>query len=425
LCGGRSRWGGAAKRVSIANGLSDRSPTASHIIIESQSLLIGEGTMTVMPIIKPTLPALEDVFDLVRAGWEAGTVTVGPTVRALEEEACRATGARYAVALSCCTAGLMLVPQALGLRPGMEVIVPSFTFAATAQALLWNRLVPVFCDCLPGTCTLDPADVERNLTPLTGAICGVTIYGLPPDIGALLDIGRRARVPVYFDSAQGLGSTYKSQPLGSFGACEVFSLSPTKVVTGIEAGLLTTNDRALADRVRSMRDYGKDPVKGEEMVHLGLSARISELHAAVALLGLRRVEELVKARSERIALYRDRLGRLPGCSVQEFPPDRTTSGNYFVLFIGEGARRTRDEMYDELKQRGIQTKRYFYPPVHAQAVFQHYPMRLSARLAQTDRAGREGLALPLYSHMTEREIDAVCAEVERLLAYEMPRTKAA
>lgn len=376
-----------------------------------------------MPIIKPTLPALEDIFSMMQTGWESGIVTVGPTVRSLEEEACRETGARYAVALSSCTAGLMLVPQALGLRPGMEVIVPSFTFAATAQALLWNRLIPVFCDCLPGTCTLDPADVERNLTPSTGAICGVTIYGLPPDIDALLDIGRRAKIPVYFDSAQGLGSTYKGEPLGHFGSCEVFSLSPTKVVTGIEAGLLTTNDPAIAERVRSMRDYGKDLEKGEEMVHLGLSARMSEFHAAVGLIGLRHVHELVKARTERIGVYRDRLGNLPGCRVQQYPHDRTTSGNYFVLFIGDGARRNRDEVYEGLKRSGIQTKRYFYPPVHAQSIFQHYPMRLSTQLSKTNKASHEGLALPLYSHMTEGDIDVVCSEVQRLLAYAVPNTQ--
>lgn len=377
-----------------------------------------------MPIIKPTLPALEDILSMMRTGWESGIITVGPTVRSLEEEACRETGARYAVALSSCTAGLMLIPQALKLRPGAEVIVPSFTFAATAQALLWNRLVPVFCDCLPGTCTLDPADVERNLTPSTGAICGVTVYGLPPDIDALLDIGRRANIPVYFDSAQGLGSTYKGQPLGQFGSCEVFSLSPTKVVTGVEAGLLTTNDPAIAECVRSMRDYGKDLDKGEEMVHLGLSARMSELHAAVGLMGLRHVHELVKARTERIGAYRDRLGKLPGCQVQHFPYDRTTSGNYFVLFIGEGARRNRDEVYDHLKKSGIQTKRYFYPPVHAQSIFQHYPMRLSPQLTNTEKASLEGLALPLYSHMTDEDIDEVCSKIEGVLAYQVPQTKA-
>ena len=380
--------------------------------------------MEPMPIIKPTLPALADILSMMQSGWESGVVTVGPIVRRLEEEACRETGARYAVALSSCTAGLMLVPQALGLKPGTEVIVPSFTFAATAQALLWNRLVPVFCDCLPGTCTLDPADVERNLTPSTGAICGVTIYGLPPDIDPLLDVGRKANIPVNFDSAQGLGSTYKGQPLGQFGACEVFSLSPTKVVTGIEAGLLTTNDPVIAERVRSMRDYGKDPEKGEEMIHLGLSARMSELHAAVGLIGLQHVRELVKARTERIGAYRDRLGSLPGCRVQSFPYDRATSGNYFVLFIGDGARRSRDEVYDDMKKSGIQTKRYFYPPVHAQSIFQHYPMRLSKQLTETEKASRGGLALPLYSHMKDEDIDMVCSEIQRSLAYEVPHTKA-
>jgi dTDP-4-amino-4,6-dideoxygalactose transaminase len=309
----------------------------------------------------------------------------------------------------------MLIPQALGLLPGTEVIVPSFTFAATVQALLWNRLVPVFCDCLPGTCTLDPADVERNLTPLTGAICGVTVYGLPPDIDALLNIGRRANIPVYFDSAQGLGGTYHGQPLGGFGACEVFSMSPTKVVTAIEGGLLTTNDRTLAERIRSMRDYGKDPVKGEEMLHLGLSARMSELHAAVGLLSLRLMDELVKARKELIAIYRDRLGALPGCWVQTFPADRTTSGNYFVLFITDRAKRNRDEVYEALKVAGIQTKRYFYPPVHEQAVFQRFPMRVSLNLQHTPKISRQGLALPLYSHMTLDEIESICTQVEHLL----------
>jgi dTDP-4-amino-4,6-dideoxygalactose transaminase len=380
--------------------------------------------MKQMAIIRPTLPALEEVVDLIRASWDSGVVTVGTTVRSLEEEACRRTGARYAVALSSCTAGLMLAPRALALPAGAEVIVPSFTFAATAQALLWNGLVPVFADCLPGTCTLDPRDVERNLTPATAAICPVTIYGLPPDVDPLLEIGRRAGVPVYFDSAQGLGATYMGRPLGAFGSCEVFSLSPTKVVTGVEAGLLTTNDPIIAERVRSMRDYGKDLERGEEMVHLGLSARMSELHAAVALVGLRQMDALVKARNERIALYRDRLSRLPGCQVQSFPRDRTTSGNYFVLFIGEQAKRSRDEVHEELKRRGIQTKRYFYPAVHAQAVFREYPMRRSAHLGQTEKASREGLALPLYSHMTPDEIETVCAEVHRLLGYRIPQTEA-
>lgn len=370
--------------------------------------------MITLPVIRPTLPPMDQVVDMIRSSWTSGTVTVGPIVKALEEEACRQTGAGHAIAVSSCTSGLMLVPRAMELTPGSEVIVPSFTFAATAQALLWNGLVPVFCDCLPGTCTLDPEDVERNLSPRTSAICGVSVYGLPPDIQALLEVGRRAGIPVYFDSAQGLGATYRGQMLGGWGRCEVFSLSPTKVVTGIEGGLVTTNDAVLADRLRAMRDYGKDAT-GEEMIYLGLSARMSELHGAVALLSLRAIHDLVKARMVRIATYRARLGSLPGCWVQELPEDRTTSGNYFVLFVTDRAKRCRDEVYESLKQTGIQSKRYFYPPVHEQAVFRQFPKRVSPYLTVTPKSSREGLALPLYSHMSSEDIETVCSCIEALL----------
>lgn len=371
--------------------------------------------MPTLPIIRPTLPSLDEFVGMIRPSWESGAVTNGTVVKALEAEACRQTGARHAVAMSSCTSGLILVPRALNLPPGGEVIVPSFTFTATAQALLWNGLVPVFCDCLPGTCTLDPIDVERNVSPRTVAICAVSIYGLPPDIHPLLEIGRRNGIPVYFDSAQGLGATYHGQPLGQFGACEVFSLSPTKVVTAVEGGLVTTNDTALADRLRSMRDYGRDPVHGEDMVDLGLSARMSELHATVGLWSLRRVHEWGKARLARIDIYRDRLGALPGCWVQELPEDRTTSGNYFVLFISGRAKTDRDTVYKKLQQAGIQTKRYFHPPVHEQTLFKQWTTRVSSDLAHTDQASREGLALPLYSHMTLEQLDTVCRAVEETL----------
>jgi dTDP-4-amino-4,6-dideoxygalactose transaminase len=372
--------------------------------------------MELMPIIRPTLPEFREFEDLVRPSWEEGVVTTGRVVRAFEEEICRQTGAAQAVAMSSCTAGLMLAVRALELPEGAEVIVPSFTFAATAQALLWNGLVPVFCDCRPDTLTLDPADVERNLTARTGAICAAYVYGLPPDVDALTALGARHGVPVYFDSAQGLGAEYQGRRAGAFGACEIFSLSPTKVVTAIEGGVICTDDASLAARLRSMRDYGKDPKKGEDMVYLGLSARMSELHAGVGLLSLRRVDELVKARRQLIETYRARLGALPGCRVQTVPADRSSSGNYFVLLIGAEARATRDAVYAGLAERGIQTKRYFYPPVHEQTIVRRMPHRVSERMEGTITASRQALALPLYSHMTPEQVDRVCREVERLLA---------
>jgi dTDP-4-amino-4,6-dideoxygalactose transaminase len=280
---------------------------------------------------------------------------------------------------------------------------------------VWNGLVPVFCDCLPESLTLDPADVERNVSSRTAAICPVYVYGLPPEVDALVELGGRHGLPVYFDSAQGLGAEYRGRKAGTFGTCEVFSLSPTKVVTAVEGGVICTGDPSLAARLRSMRDYGKNPADGEDMVYLGLSARMSEMHAAVGLLSLQRLDELVKARRVLIERYTTRLGQLPGCRVQTPPEDRTSSGNYFVLFIGARARMNRDTVHTELKARGIQTKRYFYPPLHEHTLFQRVACRRSDRLERTIVASRDALALPLYSHMTVEQLDSVCQAVERLL----------
>jgi dTDP-4-amino-4,6-dideoxygalactose transaminase len=376
----------------------------------------SEASDSMMPIIRPTLPVLDEVTTLLQPGWDRGQVTAGPLGRALEDEVCRRVGVAHAVAVSSCTAGLMLGARALDLPPGAEVVVPSFTFAATAQALAWNGLVPVFCDCRPDDLTLDPDDVERNLSPRTAAICAAYVYGLPPDVEALSAVATRHGLPLYFDSAQGLGAEYGGRRAGGFGIAEVFSMSPTKVVTAIEGGIICTADRALAERLRSLRDYGKDPRNGEDMTDLGLSARMSELHAAVGVLSLRGLDALVKARLELIEAYRERLGRLPGCRVQAFPPGRTTSGNYFVLLIGDRARRTRDEVWGALAARGIQTKRYFRPPLHAQTLFQRLPCRRSGRLEHTERASREALALPLNGHKSPAQMEHVCREVERVLA---------
>jgi len=372
-----------------------------------------------LPIIRPTLPSIGSFTAKLKESYESGIVTLGRNVEAFEEEACRATGAEWAVAVGNCTSGLMLAYRALGCKPGGEAICPSFTFAATAHAILWNGLVPVFVDCLPGTYTIDPAQIQKALSPRTVAICPVYVYGLPPDLEQVREVAQQAGVPVVSDSAQGLGATYKGAPAGTWADVEVFSLSPTKVITAIEGGLVVTNRPDLGYCLRSLRDYGKaldGPMALEDMAEVGLSARMSELHATVGVLSLADRERLVAARLRLIQVYRDRLGKLPGCSVQRYPSDRTTSGNYFVLFISEAARRSRDKVYVALKRRGIQTKRYFYPPIHEQSAQKSRPMRIVGDLPNTVKASREALALPLYSHMKAEEQEEVCQAVEDLLA---------
>src|SRR5258705_6791978 len=184
----------------------------------------GGPSMELMPIIRPTLPDFREFEELVRPSWDEGQVTTGRIVRAFEEEIRRQTGASEAVAMSSCTAGLMLAAKAMDLPAGAEVIVPSFTFAATAQALLWNGLVPVFCDCRPESLTLDPADVERDLTSKTAAICAAYVYGVPPDIEELTELGERRGLPGDFATSPGPVSQYRGRKAGGFGAEWTFAL---------------------------------------------------------------------------------------------------------------------------------------------------------------------------------------------------------
>ncbi|MGA8831604.1 MAG: DegT/DnrJ/EryC1/StrS family aminotransferase [Desulfomonilaceae bacterium] len=364
-----------------------------------------------MPVFRPTLPRYEDFCSTLNSSYQSGLVTVGKLVESLEARTMEYTSSRNAVAVSNCTSGLMLVFSALGLPSGSEVIVPSFTFAATVQALFWNDLVPVYVDCLPNTFSIDPEQIKKAITTKTSAIYAVNIFGLPPDIDELTNISANHGIPLVFDSAQGLGSKYKDRAIGAFGRCEVFSLSPTKVITAIEGGLVTTNDDALAAKLRSMRDYGKGP-DGQEMIYNGLSARMSEFHASIGLLSLNNAENLIGARMRLIEAYRQRLGDLPGCSVQEWPADRRSSGNYFTLLIGPEAQADRESVYETLLRLKIQSKKYFYPPVHAQAAFRDRPHRVFGELPNTWAVSHASLALPLFAHMTDEQHDRVCRVVE-------------
>ena len=189
---------------------------------------------------RPTLPTPEEICTVFQDSFESGLVTSGRLVARLEEEIARFSTARHAVAVASCTSGLILAFAHCRFPQGAEVVVPSFTFAATVEALTWNGLTPVYVDCEPETLTIDPDGVVEAIGPATAAICPVNIFGLPPDVDGLMGISEKYGVPLIFDSAQGLGARYRGQPVGGFGLCEVFSLSPSKVVTALEGGLVTT-----------------------------------------------------------------------------------------------------------------------------------------------------------------------------------------
>src|SRR5258706_7525143 len=339
-------------RISTANVAprEGRLRTESGLVEVRERKARATARERTLPIVEPTLPTLEELQPYLQQMWRSGLVTTGPITRTFEEAVKARLGVRRAIMVNHGTTALMLAAKALGLSG--EVIVPSYTGTATAGALAWNGIEPVFADVTPRRLTLDPEAAEAAITPRTTAIMPVNVFGVPAEMDAFEDLCKRKGLTLLGDSAQGLGAQYRGRQQGSFGKAECFSLSPTKVVTAMEGGLITTDDDDLANVLISMRDSGKS-ADGTDIARLGLSGRPTEFNAAVGLSGFERIEALIEARLERMGWYRELLAGLPGVAFQTIPHDVVTTGNYFVIFVDETAGpRSRNELYDLLRANG-------------------------------------------------------------------------
>jgi len=364
-------------------------------------------------MIRPTLFDSAEMMEEIGEIFLSGSVTVSKYVKLFEQECARYLGVKEAVAVSSATSGLMLAVKALGLTG--EVIVPSFTFTATVHSLIWNGLTPVFVDCEEGTYNIDVNEIERKITPKTSAIMPVYIFGNPPRMRELAEIEKKHGLKLVFDSAQAFGAEYEGVRAGGFGDCEVFSLSPTKVLTAIEGGLVTTNNIKLAEYLRKARDYGK---RGEDIECVGLSARMSELHGLVGLKNLSNVEKCLKTRRDLIALYRGLLKDINGIGFQDVFTGNKSSGNYMVIFIDEQRfGMSRDKLYEALEAENIETKKYFYPAVHMQKAYRAFREEYEGKLPVTEKASETGLALPLYGHMEPVSVEKVCRAIMRIHSF--------
>lgn len=366
-----------------------------------------------IPIIRPTLVNFQDVEKEFKEVWESGQVTCSKYTARFEEAVKKTLKVKNIIAVSSCTSGLILAVKALELKG--EVILPAFTFAATAHALVWNNITPVFCDSEKGTYNIDVKKIEPLINKNTSAIMPVYIFGVPPKISELEQLSSKYNLKLIFDSAQGLGAEYNGKFAGGFGDVEVFSMSPTKVVSSIEGGLVATNNDKLAEKIRQMRDYGKS-MDGEDMDYVGLSARISEFHSIIGLKNFMQMKYLIEKRIYLINLYKDYLKGIKGISFQSLPGGCKSTGNYMVIFVDEKkATAKRDEVYGFLKKNGIQTKKYFYPALHMQKAYVKYRKAYQGKLQIAEKAANEGLALPLYSHMDKIIVKEICEKIKKVL----------
>jgi dTDP-4-amino-4,6-dideoxygalactose transaminase len=335
----------------------------------------------------------------------SGRLSLGPKIEAFEEAISQYIGVRYAVAVSSGTAALHLIVKALGLGPGDEVLVPSFTFAASVNVLLYENVIPVFCDIEDLTYNLDTSRLEEKITSRTKAILAVDVFGHPAEWESISSIAAKHNLRVIDDSCEALGAEYAGQKVGQFGDAAAFAFYPNKQITTGEGGLLVTNDSEVARIARSMRNQGRGDM-GSWLEHerLGFNYRMDEMSAALGLSQLQRIETFLARRQHVADLYSSRLAAIPRVRTQFVRPNVRMSWFVYVITLDEDV--DRGVVVKALAERQIPVRGYF-SPVHLQAYIVGREDCRIGNLPVTESVARRTLALPFHNQLATKEVDRV------------------
>jgi dTDP-4-amino-4,6-dideoxygalactose transaminase len=336
---------------------------------------------------------------------ETGYLTQGPKAAEFERGISAITGSAYAFATSSATTGLHLALAGLGIEPGDEVVVPDLSFPATANVVVQQGATPVFVDVRLDDFGVDPEKLEAAITPRTRAIMPVHAFGLVADMDPISTIAERHGIPVIEDAACALGATYRGRPAGSIGSAGVFSFHPRKVITTGEGGMLVTSDARLAERVAVLRSHGS--VRGSHFmsfVDAGYNYRLSDVHAAIGVAQLARLEGILRSRRDMAGRLSNRLQAIEGVRVPVTPPDRTHTFQSYVVLLE--ATVDRDAVIDAMRERGIETTLGTYA-MHLQPYFRARYGVPDEELPGATRIHHSGLTLPLYPQLTDDDLDQI------------------
>jgi len=343
------------------------------------------------------------IDDMLERRWLTND---GPYVQELEARVAEHLGVKHCIAVCNATVGLEIAARAAGLAG--EVIVPSLTFVATAHSLRWLGIRPVFCDVDPATHNIDPREVERLITPATTGILGVHLWGRPCDTEALQDIARRHGLMLLFDAAHAFSCSHHGTMIGGFGDAEVFSFHATKFFNSGEGGAITTNDDALAERARAMRNFGFGAADTVEYV--GTNGKMNELAAAMGLTSMDRLDGFVEVNRRNYHAYQKCLDGLPGVKVARYDETERCNFQYVVLEVDElRAGIGRDLLVDILRADGVLARRYFHPGCHRMKPYRAHIPRV--RLRHTEELSGQLLALPTGTAADPETVAAVCGLV--------------
>jgi len=336
----------------------------------------------------------------------------GPLVQRFEQRVAAELGVKHCVAMCNGTIALEIAIRALGLEG--EVIVPSWTFIATAHSLYWQGITPVFADIDPATHNLDPDAVRRMITPRTNGIIGVHVWGRAAPVEALQAIADEHGLKLMFDAAHAFACSHRGESIGRFGACEVLSFHATKFFNTFEGGAVVTNDDELAETMRLMRNFGFAGY--DNVIHPGTNGKMVEPCAAMGLVNLDHLGEFIEANRRNHGLYREALSDLPGIELLRYDEAERNNYQYVVIEVGEECPVSRDEIVAALHAENVLARKYFWPGCHRMKPYRDLFPHAGLLLPNTTRVAASVVVLPSGTAISPDEIQVIADVIRNRIA---------
>jgi dTDP-4-amino-4,6-dideoxygalactose transaminase len=354
---------------------------------------------------------LELMNDMLDRRWFSND---GPYVKEFEKKIAEYLGVKHCVVMCNGTIALEIAIRALELKG--EVIVPSFTFIATAHSLQWQEITPVFCDIDHRTHHLDSKSVEKMITPRTSGILGVHTWGRPCAIEALSDVAQKHNLKLLFDAAHAFGCSYNGRMIGNFGCAEVFSFHATKFFNTLEGGAVVTNNDDLAKKMRLMKNFGFAGY--DNVIYIGTNGKMNEASAAMGLTNLESLDEFIVVNRRNYECYNSCLKDIPGIKLRQYHDGEKHNYQYIILEIAEAeAGLSRDELQKVLWAENILARRYFYPGCHRMEPYRSYFPHAHLLLPVTEDVAKRVMVLPTGTSVSLDQIFIICSIIRTAVNY--------
>lgn len=335
----------------------------------------------------------------------------GPVVQEFERRVADYLGARHCISMCNGTVALEIAIRALGMEG--EVIVPSYTFIATAHSLSWQGITPVFADIDPDTHNLDPEAVRRMITPRTTGIIGVHLWGRAAPVDALQQIADEHGLKLMFDAAHAFGCSHGGKMIGNFGSCEVLSFHATKFFNTFEGGAIITNDDALAEKMRLMRNFGFTGL--DNVIHMGTNGKMIEVAAAMGLVNLDAIDSVIEANCKNYHTYHQGLAGLPGIRLLDFNEMERNNYQYVVMEVGPECPLSRDRIIEALHAENILARKYFWPGCHNMKPYRELYPHAGLVLPATQQVADRVAVLPTGTTMSQEMVQTVVAVIHAMV----------